>query len=956
MRHLLLSPAIDMISTLRDMLLQKDDCMQDAIIVFPGKRPIHFLRKSLATAIGSSYRSPHMYSMDEFIDSLYELCVVNPFPQIAEIDSIPILFTLNNVENMLHEKGSAITLDDFMPWGFKLFGDFEELLIENIDPSMLRQVEGIIQEKVPRRIQDRMNTLSRLYALFYDTLKEKGLSTRSSRYRNVAETIDRFDLIPYSMIIFAGFFALTSTERTILHGLLKSDKTRIILQKGPRIEKLIEALGIDIEEKSRENSPDVRMYKAMDVHGEVMRLSHHLSSTDAHDEQTVIVLPQADTLFPVIQHSLGFVKSSYNISMGYPLYRTPLYALIDGIGKLLESKIDDLYHVPQYLKVMLHPYVKNILFNRSNEPTRIIFHTIEEVLQENRYRLISLDDIEYNNAILSECLDKLKKPVKGSLKNVDVQKHIQQIHGTCIRAFEHIETIHDFCKELMSLLSFFSLNSTANRHPYTGPFIKTMLQAIHDLQTSALAKESFKSTSGYFKLFRNYIRRIRYPFTGTPVKGLQVLGPLETRNLQFKNAYIMDVNEGVLPNTKKEDTILPYKVRTYLGLPTHEQRELISKYYFETLINGCENAHIFYCEGDNKEKSRFVERLEWIGQQRTGVLKTKTDDIFFSVLFKQSDPRSIGKSMEMITYLKNSVRYNATNLNAYLHCPMQFYYARVLNLSSKQAITADIDPADRGSIVHAILEDFFVRKVGSTLTITDKDHAIMEDIIKTQFERVFPYSDQGALYLFKHQVIRRMRDVLNTYAQSYYQDTTILECENRTSPGKELDYWHALYTAPFTTSRGNEVMLSGKIDRVDKRGDQFIILDYKTGSREDVPKQSFDPEKRELWHRTLFSVQLPLYIILYQNKYPELGIEDVDCGLVLLGTRAIKEVFLFAKIKELAERQQLFAGYTHAISYLIDEILDIDIPFSPAREPALTCPGCDFQVLCGTQYLVGTRK
>jgi len=954
MKHMLLSPGIDMVSTIGDIILKDPGTLKDHIVVFPGKRPIHFLRKYLADKLQTSYLPPYVFSMDGFIDYLYEDHFHHTEPKMAEIDCIPILFALNNSENLVADQGVPLSLDDFMCWGFKIYSDFEELCIEQIEVGRLKQVENIAGEKIPPRIQKQVMKLSLLYQQFYKTIGSTGLSTRSSRYRTVAKDIEKFDLAPYKSLVLAGFFALTSSERALFRGLLKHDKTMLLLQKGPHIDRLIRSLNIDVTEKGDAKDPDIQMHKAADVHGEVMQLGRLLRDADMIDQRSAIVLPKADTLFPTIQQALGFTRSAYNISMGYPLFRTPLFSLLDSIGQLLESRVDEMYYVPDYLKVVLHPYIKNILMQLSNEPTRIIFHTIKERLIDNRYRLISLEEIVWNKTILEGCRTRLIKSTRNAITTDDIQAHIQRIHRTCIQVFERITSIHDFCEKLMALLSFLSKSSTANKHPYTNPYIETMLHALYDLKTSALGHEAFKSINGYFRLFRNYVRRIRYPFIGTPVEGLQVLGSLETRNLKFDRVYILDANEGILPNIKKEDTLMPLQVRKYLDLPTHEDRELISRYYFETLLRGSIQAHILYCDSEDKEKSRFVERLIWQEQKENRDADLKTNDVFFAVTFKQKNPKEIVKTAAMLEVVKSSIRYSATYLNAYLKCPLRFYYQRVHNLASVQPMTTERDAYDRGSVVHSILEEFFLHKVGKTLAIGEDDYTNMGHIVAAQFDLAFPHSDQGAMFLFKHQVQRRMKDVLDFYAQPEFQNTIVLECENQTSPGVKTQFWQALYTAPYTTRKGNSVTVSGKIDRVDKRYSEVMILDYKTGSSVEVPKKTFDPGDRSNWYRTLCSVQLPLYILLYQGNAPGSRIESINCGLVVLGSRSIKEVYLFPSTLNQAIRKQRFEQYESAISTLIDEILEPDLPFKPTNDPEKICPGCEYQVICGTQHLVQT--
>ncbi|MBN2620013.1 PD-(D/E)XK nuclease family protein [candidate division WOR-3 bacterium] len=951
MKHILCTPDIDIIAMIRDTLLQDPDRMSDNLVVFPGKRPTHFLRKSLADALGKPFMAPHLMSMDEFIDHMFRT-FDHDAAEIAAIDSIPILFDLNQRESFIAAQGDPLTLDDFLPWGFRLYSDFEEMHIEAIRPERLAEVEVITKEGVPQRIKDRLATLSRLYSSFYGYIESSHLSTRATRYRAVAEECESFDVMDYSHIIFAGFFALTASERKVLRYFTQHGNVTFVLQKGPAIENIINDLGIEVEEQGRPLTPSVHFYKAMDVHSEVMQLGVLLREAKDRDHRSVIVMPRSDALFPVIHHALGSEVEVYNVSVGYPLYRTPLFSLIDTIGQCLESRYEGSYYVPDYLKVILHPYVKNVLMERSNEPTRIIVHTIEDYLVENKYRFISLDTIENDPDVLEQCAKRLQGSIKRTQSLKMIQPHIRTVHNIFFRVFERIDTVGDFVRKMMELISFLAQKSTANLHPYTGPFMKTMLEALFDLSTSALDDESFLRTNGYFRLLSNYVRSIRYPFAGTPIKGLQVLGSLETRTLRFDTVYILDVNEGIVPNVRKEDTMLPYKVRKYLGLPTHEERERIARYYFEVLLNGAHTVHVLYCESENKEKSRFVERIIWQRQKETRTLDAKTRDVFFRVSFVHRDPQSIPKTDDMTAYISHNPRFSASSLNTYLQCPLLFYYTNILGLSMRGMPLREVDPLDRGSVIHHILEEFFIRKAGKKLSITDKDYRVMDSIVDEQFNTVFPRADQGSLMLLKLQVKRRMKDVLQFYRGSDFAHTTVLECENRTGPHtKRLHYWEALYTTPFLTGKGIKATLSGKIDRVDDRNGTRVILDYKSGSHEEVPKRSFDLGDRASWYKTLVSVQLPVYILLYQGKHPDRALDAINCGLVLLGTRAIKEIFLFKPGLTAQEKNAVFEQYTGALSILIEELLEPDIPFVPTAAPEKFCGRCDFKVMCDRQWI-----
>ncbi|MCK5582903.1 MAG: hypothetical protein KAI33_03895, partial [Elusimicrobiales bacterium] len=420
--------------------------------------------------------------------------------------------------------------------------------------------------------------------------------------------IEKFDSSKYENIIFAGFFALTASEKAILKHLAKENNISLILESGPG---LIEQFSFlpeikTIEESLSKSKPlsNISFYKASDIHGEIFKLSEVLKAKKEEKGKTsdIIVLPSADTLFPLIQNVLTDVDE-YNISMGYPVTSTPVYALIDSLADLLDKRTDGKYFAPNYLKFVFHPYIKNIYFNKSAETSRIIFQSIEEVLSASMNKYIELSDIEQDEEIIKKSVTKLKRYGETKISPAAVKRHIAFIHETVIMPFEDLKDMEDFGSKLLAFISFLSENSTANLHSYWAPFVQVAIESIIEFKNSALNDRQFATTAAYFKFFKTFINNVNYPFPGTPLKGMQVLGFLETRNLKFDNVYFLDANADILPAAKKEDTVLSHFIRENLGLSTYKTREKISKYYFNVLIANAKEAHIFYKDSADKERS-----------------------------------------------------------------------------------------------------------------------------------------------------------------------------------------------------------------------------------------------------------------------------------------------------------------------------------------------------------------
>ena len=203
---------------------------------------------------------------------------------------------------------------------------------------------------------------------------------------------------------------------------------------------------------------------------------------------------------------------------------------------------------------------------------------------------------------------------------------------------------------------------------------------------------------------------------------MQVLGGLETRSLQFERVFILDANEGVFPEAGPESTLLPFPVRQALGLSTYRDQEDIAAYHFELLAAGAKEMHLFYVNSADKERSRFVERLLWERQRESGLMEERglISAVSYRVDLTNAPPAAIPKTAEVAAWLP-TVEYSATSLDAYLQCPLKFYYRTVLRLSPREDISGEIESAEIGTFVHAVLSRYFEGKTGRPLTAEDAD-------------------------------------------------------------------------------------------------------------------------------------------------------------------------------------------------------------------------------------------
>ncbi len=718
MNATILPAAASLIDEIARRLTDAGKDVRESLVVFPGKRPAHFLRRRLAEELKKSFVPPRVLSMDELIDLVFETRDERAGltrPKLEPIDAVAVLHDIQLAAARPLGGKAFMTLDSFFPIGLKIHRDLEELLIENVSSRKAAEVQTLVEQEVPPRSRERLQSLAYFYDAFYPAVREQGLSTRSSRYRLVAEAIEPGDLPVRGLIILAGFYALTESEAALFRKLKEWPSVQLVFQDGPGLRKRIKGLAVAGAEKTGEEStprrPEVHFYSSPDTHGQVFALNAALKSPDSG---TLIVLPTPDTLFPLVRQCLSrFDEESYNVSLGYPLPRTPLYGFLNTLMELVGSMDEERVYLPDYVSFVLHPYVKNIRLGASAEATRVLFHALEERLAHTRTRrFATLEEIENDLALFDEAARRITQENRDAMAAA-LRAHLVDIHERTITKFRSFRSVRDFAERCIQLIAWVHDESTARDHPYFTPFSESFVRSLETISRSLMSVKSFNDTASYFVLLRRYLQTCYLPFEGTPLHGLQVLGALETRSLRFERVFVLDADEGALPETGSENTLLPFPVRAALGLSTYRDVEDIAAYHFETLTAGARELHLFSVQSGGKERSRFVERFLWERQKAQGTLDEQrlVHPIQYRVDLSNSPPAPVNKTPDMVDWLRLR-EYSATGLDAYLKCPLKFYYRFVLKLGQREETTGEIGAAEIGTFVHKVLFEYFSGRTG----------------------------------------------------------------------------------------------------------------------------------------------------------------------------------------------------------------------------------------------------
>ena len=917
------------------------------LVVFPGRRPSHFLRKAIAERVKGSFIPPALFSIDEFIDYIYERIQLKR--RLEPIDAVAILYNIQIRASKPVGGNKFITPDTFFSIGLKIYQDIEELYIEGVDVRKVKEIELYADGAIPEGGMQRLESLSLFYEEFYRAADGLGFSTRSLRYRKVSEEIDEIGIGNFQQIVFAGLYAFTKSETTMFRKLLSQDNVLFIFQHGAGLNERVKGLGIGIEDNGADSiDSEVNFYSSPDTHGQVFALGKiletRLGNEKGLDEKTVIVLPSPESLFPLLHHGLSLMdKRDYNVSLSYPLYRTPISGFMNNLMGLIDSMDDeDRLFIPDYLKFVLHPYTKNIYYNGNAEITRIMFHTLEEAFVKNREKtFMTLEEIENNEDFIQNIKVRISESERG-IDSEGMRRHLKEIHQNSIEKFFEFKNVRDFAERCMGLLAYIFNNSTARLHPLFYPFSESFLLLLNTLSGSLMRDISFAERGSYFRFFRKYIMGVYTPFEGTPLRGLQVLGFLETRNLKFDTVFILDANEDILPSSQQEDTFLPLKAREILGLPTYRDRDRLAEYYFDALLRGAREVHIFFIEGYKKERSRFVEKLIWENQKQDRAIdRDYVKTIQYKVNLENKIPEDIPKTEGIVRFLKDFT-YSTTSLNIYLECQLKFYYTYVLNLSKKEEVSGDIERTGIGSLVHEILSEYLSKRMNYQLKEADIDIQEIELCADNLFKKKYGESQFGTVYLLKKQIKNHLKDFLGHYYIPLIKEkpVIILGIEEKIPP-LSIDSFK----------------IKGRLDTIEKRGEKRFIIDFKIGAKKEYLKIEFDrldPDNRASWYNAIGSFQLPVYLMLYSH-YTKIKINNLNAMFLLLGRSVInKEIELpFCDDKDIEKNYGILKDI---IVCLLKEIVDGEIPFKPTQDRKNLCPGCDFQHICGTQWIVNRSR
>lgn len=931
-------------------------------IVFPNKRASLFFNEYLAQESDRPIWSPTYVSISELFRQSSDLSIADPIKLVCDLYKV-----------FQKATGSKETLDDFYFWGEMLIADFDDAdknmadthalfsnlkdlneLMDNYDFLEEGQKEALSQffhnfsinlvTELKQRFISMWNVLGDIYTEYKALLESQSIAYEGMLYRQVIEQLD-VEALPYNKYIFVGFNVLNKVEHTLFKKLNEAGKAMFYwdydtfyLNKTPHeagefIRRNLRDFPSELPASFFDNlnqPKEVTFIESPTENGQVRYLPQWIrENLTSQEKETAVVLCNEALLQPVL-HALPDNVKHINITMGFPLSQTPAYSFVNALMELHTSGYNPnngRYLFAEVISVLKHPYTRQL----SPEAEKL-----EQTLtRDNRFYPLP-SELKQDNV-----LELLFTPRRN---NLDLCSILSEALKEVAVIYQQQAASHSDAFDQLYRESLFKTYTLVNR--------------FHTLIES---KELNVQAGTFQRLLTRVMSSSSIPFHGEPAIGMQVMGVLETRNLDFRHLIMLSVNEGQLPKAGGDSSFIPYNLRKAFGMTTIDHKIAVYAYYFYRLMQRAEKVTLVYntaTDGINRgELSRFM--LQFLIEWGYPVLRKQLEAAQSP---QDSTPIIIEKTPDVMERMKSvfDIRNNPkalispSALNCYLDCPLKFYYKYVALLSAPDEVTADIDSAKFGSIFHYAAEHIYKDLTAHGKLISRenletllKDEVRLQTYVDNGFKELFfnlPPNEQpeynGIQLINSAVIVKYIQQLLRNDLR--YAPFTFVGSEQRIFENIEI----------YTPTGDIQSRIGGIIDRIDSKGESLRIVDYKTGGDADTPanvQSLFIPDKK----RSNYVFQTFLYASIVCKKLREKNDNRLVAPALLYIHRAASEnyspVIQMGEPRKPKEPVDNFAQYEgdfrENLKTLLEDIFNPDISFTQT-EIEDKCAYCDFRALC----------
>lgn len=947
-----------------DLYKHTEGNLAHTAVVFPNKRAGLFFNEYLAQESESPIWSPAYVSISELFRSLSPWEVGDPVKLVCELYKI-----------FRRETQSTETLDDFYFWGEMLISDFDDADKNKVDTdklfSNLQDLRNIMDDytfiddeqeeairqffqnfSIERRtaLKERFislwDVLGNIYKGFRESLASQNIAYEGMMYRHVIEHLD-VDKLPYEKYVFVGFNVLNKVEHTLFTQLKDAGKAVFYWDYDEfYMKENRQAVTHEAGEFIRRNLRDFpsplsgELFKNLSKPKEVHYIASSTENAQARylpqwirnnlttpEKETAVVLCNEALLQPVL-HSLPAEVKHVNITMGFPLSQTPVYSFLIALLELHTHGFNfksGRYTFQSVVTLLKHPYTRHL--------TGQAELLEKELTRNNRFYPLP------GELGKDEFLTRLFTPLSGNLNLcIRLSETLQQVAGIYqanTSGTEDTDAFNQLYRE-----SLFKAYTTINR-------FRTLIEE----DELTVQSETFR------RLLVKVLSATNIPFHGEPAIGMQVMGVLETRNLDFRHLVLLSVNEGQLPKSGGDSSFIPYNLRKAFGMTTIEHKIAVYAYYFYRLLQRAERITLMYntsSDGLNRgEWSRFMLQflIEWPHPITRQFLEAGQSPQGTSPITVEKTPDVMRRMQSLFDVRANpKAKFSPSALNYYLDCPLKFYYRYVAGLSAPDEVSAEIDSATFGSIFHYAAEHIYKDLTTHGKVINKealetllRNEVKLQDYVDTAFKKLFfnvPQNEKpeyNGVQLINSAVIARyLKQLLQNDLR--YAPFTFIASEMEVDEPIDIQ-----------TPKGViKSRIGGIIDRMDSKDGTLRIVDYKTGGDADTPphvESLFIPDKK----RSNYVFQTFLYAAIMCRKQPTMKIAPALLYIHRAATETYSLVIQMGEPRKPKEAVEDFSKYEkeyrERLQGLLEEIFNPEKSFTQT-EIIEKCTYCDFKALC----------
>ena len=894
-------------------VLKKQIPANNLTFVLPSQRACVFIKEELIQQISATSFLPKIVSIETYIQELADFLL---------IDNVQLLFEFYSVYSNVVTKEEQVSFEVFSQWATIVLHDFNEIdsylvnaedLFSNL--SDLKKLNNWFQNEEPSQLSidylQFFNQLGELYNSLTDKLKKHKFGYQGLIYREAIENLEYYiNSQTDNHIVFVGFNALNKAEEQLIQELLNNGLASVYWDAS---EDMMQAKNVSgkflrnyqnewtyyktnpfLWTESKNTEQEIEIIGAPKNISQ-LKYAGELLENFENFNKTALVLAD-ENLLSLAVNSLPNSISGVNITMGYPLSEIPLANLFESIFKmhLNQQKFDKIEVNEFYFKDVLN-LLNNSFLNKS---TNEILQKITSEIKKENYIFI-------NPKIIKSFLE------PNEIESVDY----------VFELFNFPSEINEVIRKCQQLILELKSNFEGIEKEYLFRFYQ-IFQQIETLNTTYNFIEDLKTFNIFYKQLLN---NEKLSFQGEPLLGLQLMGMLETRTLDFDNVIITSLNEGILPAGKGEQSFIPFDIKTHFGLPTYHEKDAIFSYHFQRLIQRAKKVYLLYnSETDgygSGEKSRFITQLEIENQHiNNSTLSAVVEPIKNEVL-------EITKTPEVVEKLKLVFKkgISPSALATYIYNPIQFYEQRVLGIYEEDEVEETIAANTMGTVIHEVLELLYTPFVGKN--ITEKDVVNFFKKIDMHLQVKFKeFYKKGSIKTGKNKLIY---EVCKSNIQRFLkQEKELLSKGNEL---KIIDLEPSLKTEINIEGIDFPIKIIGKIDRIDELNGVTRIIDYKTGKVESKNLKISDFSMLSDDYKYTKALQVMLYSLLFTSENKFSFTNQLEAGIISfknLHSGFLKMNFSEkSRGKENAVTKEKLVEFQVELNRIIKEILNPEIPF-----------------------------